>query len=97
MHYLLFYDVVDDYVERRGAFRGLHLAHAQRARDRGELVLGGALADPVDGAVLLFTGSSPQVAGTFAAEESFGVEWPVQRRPGPHLTTVGGERAGLPG
>ena len=67
MHYLLFYDVVDGYAERRLAFRAAHLAHARRAVARGELVLAGALADPVDGAVLLFRGASPDVAKAFAA------------------------------
>ena len=48
MHYLLFYDVVDDYVRRREPFRAAHLAHARRAVARGELVLGGALGNQVD-------------------------------------------------
>ncbi len=47
MHYLLFYDVVEGYAERRHAFRAAHLAHARRAVERGELVLGGALANPL--------------------------------------------------
>ena len=54
MHYLLLYDVVDDYVERRGQYRAAHLALARAAASRGELVLGGALANPAVGAVLLF-------------------------------------------
>jgi uncharacterized protein YciI len=71
MHYLLFYDVVDDYVERRAPLRGMHLRHAQAAHERGELILGGALADPVDGAVLLFRGSSPAVAEQFAQADPY--------------------------
>ena len=71
MHYLLFYEVVDDYVERRAAFRGLHLSHARAAHERGELILGGALANPVDGAVLLFRGSSPAVAEEFAKADPY--------------------------
>lgn len=71
MHQLLFYDVVPDYVERRAAFRSEHLALAQQAVDRGELVLGGALADPVDGAVLLFAGDSPAAAERFAAADPY--------------------------
>jgi uncharacterized protein len=71
VHYLLFYDVVDDYVERRAALRETHLAHAGRAVERGELLLGGALTDPVDGAVLLFSGSSPAVAEAFAAADPY--------------------------
>jgi uncharacterized protein YciI len=53
MHYLLFYDVVDNYAERRTPFRKDHIAHAKAAVTRGELVLAGALANPVDGTVLL--------------------------------------------
>ena len=71
MHYLLFYDVVDGYAERRVKFREAHLAHARRAVARGELVLGGALANPVDGAVLLFRGSSPRVAESFAEDDPY--------------------------
>jgi uncharacterized protein YciI len=71
MHYLLFYDVVNDYVKRRAAFRSVHLSHARAAHERGELILGGALADPVDGAVLLFRGSSPAVAEEFAKADPY--------------------------
>ena len=58
MHYLLFYDLADDYLDRRPEFRGAHLKHAWAAQARGELVLAGALADPADQAVLCFAGSS---------------------------------------
>jgi len=51
-YYALFYDVVDNYVARRGAYREEHLRLGRAAQARGELVLGGALADPVDGALL---------------------------------------------
>ena len=62
MHYLLMYDVVDDYVERRTPFRLEHISLARAAVARGDLVLGGALAQPADGVVLLFRGSSPAAA-----------------------------------
>ena len=71
MHYLLFYDVVPDYVDRRRAFRAEHLALAQAAHARGELVLGGALSDPVDGAILVFRGSSPATAEAFAQADPY--------------------------
>ena len=71
MHYLLFYDVVPDYVARRGEFRARHLEHARKALERGELVLAGALADPVDGAVLLFRGPSAQSAEAFARTDPY--------------------------
>ena len=71
MHYLLMYDVVPDYVERRAAFREEHLALAWAAHDRGEFVMGGALADPVDMAVLLFQGDSPAGAEEFAKADPY--------------------------
>ena len=71
MHYLLLYDVVPDYAERRGAFRDEHLSLAWQAHARGQLVLGGALADPVDGAVLLFSCDSPAPAEAFAAADPY--------------------------
>jgi len=71
MHTLLFYDVADDYLEKRAAFRALHLEHARRAYERGELVLAGALADPVDGAVLVFRGASPETAAAFAQADPY--------------------------
>lgn len=71
MHYLLFYEVVDGYVNRRVPFRSAHLALAREAVARGELVLGGAFANPPDGAVLLFRGSSLAVAEAFAAQDPY--------------------------
>lgn len=71
MHYLLFYDTVPDYAERRLPFRSAHLAHARAAAGRGELVLGGALADPVDGAVLLFRGESTAATEAFAHADPY--------------------------
>ena len=71
MHYLLFYEVVPDYVERRALFRAEHLTLARAAQARGELILGGALAGPVDGAVLLFRGAGPEVAERFAAADPY--------------------------
>ncbi len=69
MHYILFYDVVPDYVERRAQFREVHLQHAQAAVDRGEMVLGGALSDPTDMAVIVFTSES--AAESFAKADPY--------------------------
>ena len=71
MHYLLFYDFVPDYPTRRAAFRDAHLTLARAALDRGELILCGALANPADGAVLLFKGNSPEVAESFARVDPY--------------------------
>jgi len=93
MHYLLFYDVGPDYVERRTQYRAEHLALGRAAVDRGELVLGGALADPVDGAVLLFRGDSPAVAEAFAAADPYVRNGLVTRWRVRPWTTVVGEGA----
>ena len=71
MHYLLFYDVVGDFAERRVSHRAAHLAHARQAVERGDLLLGGAFAHPIDGAVSVFSGTSPAVAERFAAEDPY--------------------------
>ena len=95
-HYLLFYDVVSDYVERRTAFRAAHLAKGWEAHARGELVLGGALADPIDGAVLLFKGDSPRVAEAFAESDPYVLNGLVTRWRVREWTTVIGETAANP-
>ncbi len=95
MHYLLFYDVVPDYEERRRPLRAAHLAHAEAARRRGELVLGGALADPVDGAVLLFQGDSPAAAESFAATDPYVANGLVTRWRVRPWTTVVGDQASV--
>ncbi len=52
--FLLEYDLVTDYIERRAEFREAHLALATEAAERGQLVLGGALADHPDRALLVW-------------------------------------------
>ncbi len=96
MHYLLFYDVAPDYLERRPLFRNEHLALAWQAQARGELILGGALADPVDGAILLFQADSPAVVEQFVATDPYVhnglvTQWRIRE-----WTTVVGEDATLP-
>ena len=69
--FALFYHVVDRFVERRTPFRESHLAHAQGAAARGELALAGALADPADTALIVFRGSTPDVARAFAESDPY--------------------------
>lgn len=95
MHYILFYEVVDDYVEKRAGFRNLHLQHARAAFDRGELVLGGALADPVDGAVLVFRGPSPEAAERFAQNDPYVLNGLVKNWRVRKWTTVIGDGANV--
>lgn len=96
MHYLLFYDVGLDYLQRRGEFRAVHLKLAWEAAERGELVLGGTYADPVDGALLLFQGDSPEVARRFAEADPYVRNGLVKRWQVRAWTTVAGEGAATP-
>lgn len=90
MHYLLMYDVVEDYPTRRLPLRPDHLAYAQAFVDRGELLLGGALADPVDQAVLLFEADSSAVVEGFAAADPYVIHGLVTRwRIRPWTTVIG--------
>jgi hypothetical protein len=95
MHYLLFYDVVEDYSERRKPFRAAHLEYASRAVARGELVLGGALADPVDTAVLLFRAPSRQAAEAFAKGDPYVLNGLVKSWRVREWTTVIGPEAAV--
>jgi uncharacterized protein YciI len=70
-HFLLFYDFVPEYLERRVPLRAEHFKFARAAQARGELVLGGALADPLDGAVLFFLGEDRTVAEQFAEADPY--------------------------
>lgn len=96
MHYLLFYEVGSDYVSRRAEFRDAHLENAWKASERGELLLGGALANPIDGAVLLFQGDSPKVAEEFAKADPYVTSGAVKRWHVREWTTVAGENAAMP-
>ncbi|MCW5937108.1 MAG: VOC family protein [Fimbriimonadaceae bacterium] len=94
MDFLLFYDVSDDYLERRGEFRESHLDYAWRAHLAGTLQMGGALADPADQAVLFFRAESAAVVEEFAQGDPYVTgglvkEWRVRV----WKTTVGTESA----
>ena len=96
MHYLLMYDVVDDYVTRRVPLRAAHIGHARQSIARGDLVLGGALNNPPDGAVLLFRGSSPAAAEQFAQNDPYVINGLVKNWRVREWTTVLGPAAEVP-
>jgi uncharacterized protein len=96
MHYLLSYDIAPDYLERRGAFREEHLALAWAAHDRGELLLAGAVGDPVSGALLLFSGDSPAAAESFAVSDPYVIHGLVTGWRVEPWATVAGEHASNP-
>jgi uncharacterized protein YciI len=96
MHYLLFYEVVDDYVAQRAQYRSAHLEKAWASHNRGELILGGALADPIDGAVLLFKGDTRSVAEEFAKVDPYVTSGLVKRWTVREWSTVAGATAANP-
>ncbi|MEM1215526.1 MAG: YciI-like protein, partial [Bacteroidota bacterium] len=89
---LLLYEMVEGYLEKRQPYREEHLALAQAAVAEGSLVLGGAFANPADGAALVFKGDNPQIATGFAEQDPYvknGIvaQWTVRE----WTVVVGGE------
>ena len=80
--HLLLYTYTADALEKRAPHRSAHLAAARAAEQRGQLVLGGALADPLDGGVLVFAGGR-EVAEAFATSDPYTqngivIDWTVR-------------------
>ena len=94
VHWILFYDLADDYLERRAPLREEHLGLARAAQERGDLVLAGALAEPADRALLVFRGETAAVAEAFARADPYVgdglvTSWQVR----PWTVVIGGEGA----
>ena len=70
-YHLLEYDLAPDYLDRRGEFRAEHLDLARQAHERGELALAGALADPADRALLVWTTEDRSVVERFAEADPY--------------------------
>lgn len=92
MHHLLFYDYVEDIAERRAPFREAHLALARQAHEAGTLLLAGALAEPLDGAVFVFKTGDPAVVEEFVENDPYVAEglvtgWRIR----PWTVVIGGE------
>jgi uncharacterized protein len=71
MYYLLLYDLVDQFAERRPPYHDAHLKLARAAAANGELLLGGAFADPLDGAALVFKAADQSAAERFATNDPY--------------------------
>ncbi len=66
---VLFYDYVDDILERRAPHREAHLALIGELKAAGDIVIGGALGDPVHGAAIVFR--SGEAAEAFPATDPY--------------------------
>jgi len=75
-YFALMYELVDDYLARRGAFRQEHLGLAAAAHERGEIILAGAYSDPPDRALLIFRAA---VAESFAQKDPYVLNGLVKR------------------
>lgn len=92
MHHLLFYDYVEDIAERRAPFRQAHLALAREAHGAGTLLLAGALAEPLDGAVFVFKTDDRAVVEEFVGNDPYVAEglvadWRIR----PWTVVIGGD------
>ena len=96
MHFLLFYEFVPDYIERRVEYRAKHLQLARESEAKGELILAGAYANPVDGAALLFQCASREIPERFVAADPYVQSGLVTRWNIREWTTVVGRDASTP-
>lgn len=71
MHWLLTYDYVDDITTRRAPFREAHLGLLGDLHHRGALLMAGAVGDPVEGALLVFTAEGQTVVEEFVAQDPY--------------------------
>ena len=71
MYYILLYDVVEDFINRRTPYREEHLKLVREAHQRGELIMAGAFSDPADTAALVFKTNDPAVPKQFAQEDPY--------------------------
>ncbi len=96
-YYILFYYVIDDYISRRPRYREEHLRLAQEANRRGDLLLAGALSDPVDRALLVFRVPDRSIVEDFARNDPYVInglvmKWEVR----PWTVVIGNEPADTP-
>ena len=70
-HFILVYDVVENFVERRAPFRPAHLQLLNDAEARGFLRFAGPLGDPPDGALLVCRAESAEAVEAFALADPY--------------------------
>jgi len=68
-YFILFYDYVDDILERREPHRDAHLGLLRDAHGAGDLLMAGAIGDPPHGGALVFR--SAEAAERFADADPY--------------------------
>lgn len=91
MHYILFYDYVEDILVRREPHRPAHLDRLRDLAAAGAVRMAGALGDPVRGAAIIFRCEERATVEAFAREDPYVLhglvtEWRVE----PWNVVVGG-------
>jgi uncharacterized protein len=84
MYYILFYKTVENYIEKRAPFRNEHLALVKKNHDNAILLMAGALAEPADGAVLIFKADNTKPIEEFVNNDPYVkngliAEWTVRQ------------------
>ncbi len=90
-YYALVYYVVENFVARRAPYREEHLGLVREAHRRGELVMGGALGDPADRALIVFRAADRSVVEAFVRQDPYvqkglATRWEIQ----PWAVVIGG-------
>lgn len=70
-YHVLQYDYVPDILEKRDPYRAEHLEGAKNMAAQNKLVMAGALADPVDGALFIFKGVSKEDIESFVQKDPY--------------------------
>ena len=71
VHHCLFYDYVEDVVEKRAPLRADHLALVREWEQDGRLVMAGALGAPPTGGLLVFLVDDPAQVDAFVAADPY--------------------------
>ena len=70
-HYLLIYQYVEDYLEKRTPYRPDHFTLAKEAVAAGYLLLGGATENPADQGILIFKVSDKSIIEDFISRDPY--------------------------
>ncbi len=70
-YYILVYKTIDNYLQERPKYRMEHLNLVTESFNNGELILGGAMDNPADEALLIFKGESEDIAKSFALNDPY--------------------------
>jgi uncharacterized protein YciI len=91
-YFALFYDVVDDFISRRSAYRDEHLQLVRAASRRGELLMAGAFTEPADRALLVFRAADRAAVEEFARSDPYVIRGLVTRwEIRPWAVVIGGD------